>query len=130
MSTSERNLRKAGTTAFIYLLVCAFCVLFGWVYEHFSHGVYSDHMVYAFVYPMVGGAVVFLALGLCSQTPGSEQALYHCGIATLTLGSIIRGGLEIYGTANSLTVLYPWTGWLLMGAGIAIFLIKKARQTA
>ena len=125
MSTSEPSLRKAGTTAFIYLLVSAFCALFGGVYEHYSHGVFSASMIYAFAYPLAGGAIPFLALELLSHRPGDEQVLYHCGIATLTLGSLIRGVLEIYGTANHLTVLFSYAGWLLVGIGAILFIMNK-----
>lgn len=128
LSTSEHNFRKAGTIAFLYLLAAGFCALFGGVYEHFSHGVYSPAMVYAFAYPLAGGAIPFLALALFHRSPGSYQVLYHCGIATLTLGSIIQGILEIYGTASSLTLFYPCVGWFLAGAGILIWLTDTLRQ--
>ena len=131
MSTSEHNFRQTGKTAFLYLLSAGFCALFGGVYEQFSHGVYSMDMIYAFAYPLVGGAIPFLALALWGTQPGGEQALYHSGIATLTFGSIIRGVLEIYGTDNKLTFVYPWAGWLLVVAGIIIYLshtLKPKRQ--
>ena len=128
LSTSDRNFRLTGKTAFVYLLCAGFCAFFGGVYEQFSHGVYSMAMIYAFAYPLIGGAIPFLALALWGYPPGSEQALYHCGIATLTVGSILKGVLEIYGTDNSLTVFYPWAGWLLVGTGIFIYLWLWFRQ--
>ena len=128
LSTSEHKLRKAVKVGFFYLLAAGFCALFGGVYEHFSHGVYSPAMVYAFAYPLAGGAIPFLALGLWDRAPGESNGLYHCGIATLTLGSIIRGVLEIYGTDSRLTLFYPCVGWLLVGAGIAIWFLDHCRQ--
>lgn len=125
-SDTDSKLRKGAKTAFIYLLVTAFCGVFGWIYEQFSHGVYSWHMVYAFAYPLLGGVLPFLGLGLSSvkKWPGQpEQVFYHCGIATLTVGSIIRGVLEIYGTSNSLTIIYLFAGWFLVYIGGAIWII-------
>lgn len=126
MSTSELN-RSCGRTAFIYALISGFCAVFGMIYEHFSHGVWSMSMVYAFLYPLVGGTVPFLVLALFSRKfPGySSQLVYHCAIATLTLGSILRGVLEIYGTANVLTVCYSWAGWGLAAAGLLLCFFEK-----
>lgn len=50
--------------------------------------------------------------------------LYHSGIATLTVGSIIRGVLDIYGTTNQLTNYYWIVGIIL----IAISLIQYIKQ--
>jgi hypothetical protein len=33
-----------------YLGFTLFCGLFSLIYEHFSHGVYSDYMVYLFLF--------------------------------------------------------------------------------
>ena len=121
MSTSELNIPKAGKTAFYYLLAAGFWALLGGVYEHFSHGVYSTSMVYAFAYPLVGGAIPFLAMALWCRNCAGGNGLYHCGIATLTLGSILRGVLEIYGTDSRLLAVYPWAGRLLIIAGILLW---------
>ena len=133
-SDTDQKLRHASKTSLIYLLVACFCALFGGIYEHFSHGVYSYSMLYAFAYPLLGGALPFLALGLSRRRRlpvAPESTLYHCGIATLTLGSIIEGVLEIYGTTNYLTICYPYAGWLLVGIGFFVWLIcnffKKQR---
>ena len=40
--------------SFIYLGISAFVFIFSQVYEHFSHGVYSGFMIYAFLIPFVG----------------------------------------------------------------------------
>ena len=129
MFTSDTDaLRKGAKTAFVYLLAAVFCALFGGVYERFSHSVYSYDMLYAFAYPLLGGAVPFLALGLLGRYPNAPaRSIYHCGIATLTVGSIIRGVLEIYGTTNELTVWYSAVGAALTFAGIVVGLLLKDR---
>lgn len=119
-------------TAFAYLLLGLGCALFGAVYERFSHEVYSFYMLYAFLFPLAGGAAPFLGLALFGAgraVPGAARGLYHCGIATLTTGSILRGILEIYGTTNALTKLYWIVGSLLCAAGILVFGISSRKNS-
>ena len=121
MYTSDNNnTRRALKTAFVYLLISLFCALFGAVYEVFSHEVYSYYMLYAFAFPLAGGTLPFLAISLLRKRYPEIVArnLYHSGIATLTVGSIIQGVLEIYGTTNHLTGLYWLVGVILLFAGI------------
>lgn len=106
-------------TGLAYLLISLFCVLFGAVYEHFSHQVYSCFMVYAFVFPLAGGALPFFSLAFFIRNlPGKLScALYHSGIAAWTTGSLLQGVLEIYETTNRLVLVY-WglgTGFLISG---------------
>lgn len=113
--------KMAGKTAFVYLLISLFCVLFGAVYELYSHEVYSYYMLYAFVFPLAGGTLPFAALSLTHRKkyPNAlARNLYHCGIGTLTVGSVIEGVLEIYGTTNSKTQLYWSVGSLLVILGV------------
>ena len=123
----ETNQKKAIKTAFIYLLISLFCTLFGAVYELFSYEVYSYHMIYAFAFPLVGGVLPFLVIGLSRSTqyPGMiAQNLYHSGIATLTVGSIVLGVLDIYGTTNSLIKLYWIVGIFLVVMGAVVYLLR------
>lgn len=98
-----------------YLAVSLFCAFFGAVYEAFSHGVYSYFMLYAFAFPLVGGTAVFLALarGRGRMPSAPVRQLYHGGVASLTLGSLMRGVLEIYGTTNALVSAYWYAGGAL-----------------
>lgn len=108
-------------TGFVYLLISLFCAVFGAVYEHFSHEVYSGFMVYAFLFPLCGGTIVFYGLSLFGKHFPSRLAynLYNSGIAALTVGSIFTGVLEIYGTTNRLTMVYWIAGAAFVFAGIA-----------
>ena len=121
----------AAKTALWYLIFALLCALFGAVYEIFSHEVYSYFMIYAFVFPLLGGTLPFLLLSLkqlkrfpCLPT----RYLYHFGISTLTVGSIIQGVLDIYGTTNSL-VEYYWkggVGFLLISVIVHILATPKS----
>ena len=119
--TSDTDISKrALKTAFIYLIISLFCALFGAVYEVFSHGVYSFYMIYAFAFPLVGGTFPFLAISLFRKhyPDAIARNIYHSGIATLTVGSIIQGVLDIYGTTNRLTGLYWIVGIIMLISGI------------
>ena len=114
-------------SGFVYLVVTVFCAVFGAVYEHFSHQVYSAYMVYAFIFPLVGGTVVFYWLSLFGKHfPGRVALnLYNSGIATLTVGSIFKGVLEIYGTTNSLSNIYFIVGIAFLFISIIVFFLKR-----
>lgn len=113
-------------TGFVYLYISVFCILFGAIYERFSYEVYSGYMIYAFAFPLVGGALPFLGLGFYQKgVPGKVPCnLYHAGIATLTVGSFLQGALEIYGTTNRLVAIYWWLGSALVLMGIIFYVLS------
>jgi len=126
-SDMNQNEKLASKTSFIYLLISLFCILFGAVYEKFSHEVYSFYMIYAFVFPLVGGTLFFHILGLvnCKKYPRPFiRNLYHSGIATLTVGSFLQGILDIYGTTNVLINYY----WLAGGSFLIIAILTYLLQ--
>jgi len=119
---NDKNIK----TAFAYILVTIFCALFGAVYEYFSHEVYSYFMLYAFIFPLVSaGAFLGMSLDLMKKSPSvGTRNLYHSGIATLTVGSIMRGVLDIYGTTNWLINIYWVVGSLLVVISIICYLVQ------
>ena len=134
-SDIELNRKRAAKTALVYLLVSLFFVLFGAVYEIYSHEVYSYYMLYAFAFPLVGGTLVFNILSFLKlqKYPNAIACnLYHSGIATLTVGSVVQGVLEIYGTTNTLSDYYWYVGIVLIVtgaiAGIVGFFLRHREQ--
>lgn len=134
-SDIELNRKQASKTAFVYLLVALFFVLFGAVYEIYSHEVYSYYMLYAFAFPLIGGTLVFNILSflkLLKYPNAIARNLYHSGIATLTVGSVVQGVLEIYGTTNALSHYYWSVGIVLIVigvvAGIVGFFLQRREQ--
>ena len=128
MFTSDIKLQKRhiAKTGFVYLLVSLFCVLFGAVYEYYSHEVYSAYMIYAFVFPLAGGALPFTLISRygCRCIPGRlTRNLYHAGIAALTVGSIMEGVMEIYGTTNEMLKIYWIVGFGFVGIGLLLYVI-------
>lgn len=130
LSTLDNQARKKhmGKISFVYLLISLFCVLLGAVYEYFSHEVYSVYMIYAFIYPLLCGALPFAALSLYGSRkfPGRLHInLYNAGIATLTVGSVMQGVVDIYGTTNTLIRIYWYAGLALMLIGVLMFLMSR-----
>ena len=108
------------------MIAALFCVAFGAVYEIFSHGVYSYGMIYAFVFPLVLGVLPFMLITMLRAPYPNRFArgVYHAGIATLTVGSLVSGALEIYGTTNPLTLVYWIAGGALAAFGTAVYVLS------
>ena len=144
MFTSENKITRISLR---YLLISIVLAAAGAIYEHFSFGVYSYFMIYAFAIPLIGGALPFMLKSMhrgkparnketaqneaFSQIKASGSAainaewIWHMGIATLTVGSIVQGILAISGRPNSLTVIYLIAGILLIASSA---ILKKGRM--
>ena len=114
-----------------YGRAAAACAVFGAVYERFSHGVYSRFMIGAFAVPLLLGALPFFLLRKAGKPfPGALPAdLIHAGAAALTVGSITRGVLDIYGTTNSLVLVYWLAGGALTSAGWVLTALRARRKS-
>ena len=113
----------AARCAMVWLIVTIFVAFFGAVYEHFSFGVYSMYMLYAFAPPLLLGALPSLICALSSvRLPGrASMNLCASAIATLTVGSIFTGVVEIYGTTNRLSGVYVIAGGVLLALSILVY---------
>ena len=124
MFTSVINDRHSCFNCFdaarLYVLAAVNVAVFSAIYEHFSFGVYSPFMIFAFAVPLLMGSLVFLLLGRALKKTGtSVPALvckfWHAAVATLTVGFLFRGVLDIYGTSSSLGAVY-WTASAVLAA--------------
>ncbi|MBQ3865405.1 MAG: hypothetical protein II776_00770 [Clostridia bacterium] len=115
--------------AFGYFLGSLFLLAFGLIYEHFSFGVWSPYMALAFLIPLTAGTIPSLLLAPANKAvPRNAAALYRAAVATLSLGSVLQGVLEIYGTTNRLILFYPASAILLAGAaGIGALAGRKRK---
>lgn len=137
MSASDTAIRKkkltAGRQTIIYICTALFCGLFSAVYEHFSHGVRSNYMVWLFAFPAFLGALPCAVIGLSQSLPlPSRQAAgaWDCGVMTLALGSCVRGVLDIYGTSSGYVAVYLPAGLVLLSAGFLLYLrgLRRAKK--
>lgn len=126
-SAIERSGKEIEKLVFTYLIVTLICAGFGAVYEFFSHGVYSYYMLYAFMIPFLGGTVYFYCiLYFRSKIPGCiARRFHHFGILTLTVGCIVCGIFEIYGTTNRLVIFYFIVGGMFLVIGNFMYLLQK-----
>jgi len=95
-------------------------------------------MTFLFLWPMVLGALpalVFLWAGksIPKAGPAAEgRHLYIEGVAALTMASLLRGVLEIAGTASVYQQYLMIAGWILAGGGAALYaavvIIRRIRS--
>nr|WP_314636715.1 hypothetical protein [uncultured Oribacterium sp.] len=126
-------------------LTTVFVFVFAKIYGIFSHGVSSAFMSYAFLLPLT---LIFLPkfINLCTgnrlwnlSLENADEAgekklffaslasfLWKSGVAVLTVGSIYKGVLDIYGTSGTFEWIYLVVGILaLVSGGIGALLAKK-----
>lgn len=123
---------KMAKTGGAYMFFSIACALFGAVYEHFSHEVFSYAMVYAFLIPLLGGAAPFYALAFSrGKVPGkASRRAYHSALATLTVGCALQGVLEIYGTTNRLLSVYWIAGGILLLCAFLLYCLLDGEGSA
>ncbi len=106
---------------YVFLGITLLCGLFSFVYEQFSHHVYSNYMIFLFLFPLVGGVLPYGILGTMRNVRAPSRFAinaYNSGIAALTVGSAMKGALDIYGTASDYILVYWIAGTVLVLAGI------------
>ena len=127
MSTSNRNKKAEIRRLFIGLIISTLCAAFGGIYEIFGHGVYSGYMIYAFMLPLIL-CVIPSALMLLMDKPALPEIprnLWNYAVATLTVGCILKGVLEIYGTTNRHLIVYPILAGILALAAFTVHLVEE-----
>ena len=120
-----KELKKQGVN---YIIATLSCILFALIYEFFSHEVYSGFMIFAFAIPLIFGVAVSFVMYFIKpkKVPKKiENNLYNAGIATLTVGSIIEGVLQIYGTTNWKIYIYLVVGIALIAISLISYIIRR-----
>ena len=149
---SRQNISDNGTSQISWksllpiTLTTVFVFVFAKIYGIFSHGVSSVFMSYAFLLPL---SLIFLPklLNLCTgnrlwngsleteEEEGEKKLflsslasfLWKSGVAVLTVGSLYKGVLDIYGTSGSFEWIYLVVGIVTLAVGgISALLAKKA----
>lgn len=124
MCTLDRKLLRQ---ILLHIGSAVWFAFFGAVYERFSHEVYSYWMIYAFAFPLVLGALPYTLCMWRSYFPGERVIqLWNAAILTWTVGSVFKGVLDIYGTTNSLLIVYPVAGGLLAVAAVTVLAFQRS----
>lgn len=126
-NTPVRKLRKS---AIVCLILAAVCITIDNVYALFGHGVRSSAMSLMFLYPLVGGTLVYFLLGILR--PGIAGTLrfrpfynlYNSGLAILTVGSLLQGILDIAGTTSAYLLAYSILGWGCAALGFLFYAVN------
>lgn len=130
MYTLDMNKKRIKKTILVYLILSVFSIVVDNVYALFGHGVRSAAMSLMFLYPLIGGALVYFILYLAILRICSARwyrlgyNLYNAGIAALTVGSFFKGILDIAGTESGYSRMFAILGWGMAAAGILIFIIS------
>ncbi len=105
-----------------HIFAAVFLAVFGAIYEHFSHEVYSYFMIYAFAIPLLLGAVPYgIMVSKGTYISDLTLSLWNCAIAAFSVGCLFKGALDIYGTTNRLIFVYPAVGILLGVSAVISF---------
>ena len=122
MTLSTLDIKKQ---AIKYFSLSIFFLIFGIVYETFSHNVYSNYMMWAFLIPLFLGFVPYMILYILNKKINIiSLQLYNSSVLTFTLGSTMKGILEIYGTTNVLMNVYLPLSITLLVLSIIVFVIN------
>lgn len=121
MSTYKSN--QIRSEIIFYSAQTAITFVVGFIYEMFSHQVYSPFMYLMFMIPLILGVIPNISAKLLNSnflTFEDSKAAYKMGVLTLIFGSFIKGVLDIYGTSSFYPVLYLPIGAALLLAALFI----------
>lgn len=133
---NETRAKKLNKTVIIFLVLSIASIAVDNIYAVFGHGVRSSSMSLMFLYPLLGGTIVYSILRFITPEISLDRRyrlaynLYNSGIATLTIGSFFKGILDIAGTASNYTnIFFIFGGAMsLVGIFILIFCAIKTKQ--
>lgn len=108
-----------------YFFITIFLIVFDRIYAIFSHGVSSLSMNLMFLYPLIGGMGVYILFKyLCNEKEIKFRFIfnvYNTGIAILTIGSLLKGIMDIAGTSSQYIVYYRIIGIIFIIVSIIVF---------
>jgi len=119
--TAARRLNKK---IYSYIAFTAFCIVFDRIYALFSHGVSSASMSLMFLYPLIGGVLLFVLIrNLAPHACGAKHYRlfinsYSSGIITLTIAGALAGVFEIAGTSSPYLIYFIICGWAMIILGL------------
>ena len=122
-------------TVVVYIILSITAIAVDNIYAVFGHGVRSASMSWMFLYPLLGGALVYFFMERLAPRTGRAAGyrlfynVHNSGIAILTAGSFLEGILEIAGTTSTYTVIFYIAGWIFLASGVLLYLIKPLHNS-
>ena len=127
----KSNSKKIRKTIAAYLLLALVAMGVNLIYGYFGHGVHSAAMTWMFLYPLLGGALGYFLIDRFSPLITRFVAYrigynsYNSGIGALTVGSFLKGILEIAGTNSPYLLIFTIIGWVAIALGLIIYFITQ-----
>ena len=112
----------------IYIFITMFVFIFSYIYEIFSHDVYSLYMMLSPLIPLILGVLVNYILYFINtnlKISNLNSNIHNSIVIALTLYCILNGVLEIFGTTNSLVYLYIYISILLAILNVILFIKNR-----
>jgi hypothetical protein len=131
VKASKKHFRK---TILTYLIVSILAIVVNRVYATFGHGVASSSMTWMFLYPLIGGGLLYFLISVFAKHITNFAGyrlgfnIYNSGIATLTFGSFLKGVMEIAGADSMYLIFYYVVGGLFIALGLISMLLGIAKQ--
>lgn len=108
--------------------VCIFFAVFGAIYEHFSLGVWSYYMIYAFAPLLIGSFVALSLYFRKGRIVNSFFVPFFLSQMTASMGMLAAGVVAIYGTENKYLIVYPICAALLLIVSFTAPVIENKKQ--
>jgi hypothetical protein len=110
-------------TTFQYAGAVIFAVVFNQIYSLFAHGVSSVYMTWLFLPLLIFGLLPAVMLERYGYSATKTKAyaffhrFYHTGVATVTVGTLLQGIVEIAGTGSKYIMFYWLVGFTVIVIG-------------
>jgi len=111
-----------------FLIASAVALVFSIIYNQNSHGVYSSFMTLLCLWPLAGAAYSFVWGKISGFQNKFSNNLVCAGFATLTMGSMLRGIVEIAGTTSGYIIYFFIVGMVLILGGIVSSMLSAAQK--
>lgn len=122
--------KHAFKTVVTYGIVSILTYIVNKIYGLFGHGVSSASMTWMFLYPFIGGVLIYgliwFIIPRIKEIPGYRgfYNIYNSGIAILTVASFMRGIFEIAGTDSPYLKYYFMVGWSFIIFSIFLMIVS------
>ncbi len=110
-----------------YFFASIFLYVFHLIYSIFAHGVDSPFMMYAFAITLVFGSLISVIMIFTPKETKLGLDFRQMGVATLVIGSLLRGVFDIYGTEVALVQVFFYLGGMMLLVSATLYILELIR---